>query len=95
MFVPKPGATTEDTFTGNEGYILVHVNDLREVGREKTCLEILDASDIAAGPLASIDMQELIPPGLHGFWTEESLGPTESEARLPAEGWENDIRFNL
>ena len=92
-FVPKPGAEVGDTFSGDDGYILVHVQDLREHGRERTCLEMLDASDIAAGPLAAIDLQELVPPGLHGYWDEGVyLGPTENEAELP---WESDIRFSL
>ena len=54
---------------------------------------MLDAADIRAGPLAAIDLQELVPPGLHGYWDEGvCLGPTENETDLP---WENDIRVSL
>ena len=95
FFVPKANAEVGDTIEGNDGYILVHVQDLRVKGEETTWLEILDAEDLAAGPVAAIDLQELIPPGLHGHWSDTQLGPTDNELNLPAEGWVNNIRYNL
>jgi all-trans-8'-apo-beta-carotenal 15,15'-oxygenase len=90
MFVPKQGAKG-GYFDGNEGYILVNVTDVREPGRETTSLEILDAAKLEDGPLAVIDLKELLPPGLHGSWTETYFGQTEDEM-IP---WQNDIRQSL
>lgn len=95
FFVPKADAEVGDTFDGKNGYIIVHVQDLRVEGEQTTWLEILDAEQLAAGPVAAINLQELIPPGLHGYWTDVQLGPTENELKLPAEGWMNDIKLNL
>lgn len=93
IFVPKADAreATSQVFDGNDGYILVNVTDLRVPGHETTCLEILDAADLQAGPLAVIDLGELVPPGLHGSWTDNYLAQTEHES-LP---WQNDIRSSL
>ena len=88
----KPGAAVRGAFTGDDGYILVHVQDLREEGGERTWLEVLDAADIGAGPLTAIDLQELVPPGLHGYWVDDAyLGPTPNET-IPMK---NDIRYHL
>jgi carotenoid cleavage dioxygenase-like enzyme len=92
VFAPKThAAEASETFIGDDGYILVEVTDLSQEGRETTLLEILDASDIAAGPVAAIDLQELVPPGLHGSWTDAYLGPTPNET-LPMQ---NDIRYSM
>ena len=60
IFVPRPGATAED-----DGWLLVsvykqatHTNEIR----------ILDATDIHAAPVATIDLQRRIPAGFHGAW---------------------------
>jgi all-trans-8'-apo-beta-carotenal 15,15'-oxygenase len=68
IFVQRRGATEED-----DGYVLVIVNDRRDIGKYSTALEILDAKDIGAGPVATIHLGEGMPPGLHGSWTERLL----------------------
>ncbi|TVQ57786.1 MAG: Apocarotenoid-15,15'-oxygenase [Spirulina sp. DLM2.Bin59] len=66
VFVPKPGATAEDA-----GWILMLVYDAARHGSD---LVIVDAADIAAGPIASVHLKIHIPYGLHGNWTGEVFG---------------------
>jgi carotenoid cleavage dioxygenase-like enzyme len=56
VFVPKSSASRDPSkpFDANEGYIMVLVNDMRDPVNPKTCLEILDAENLEAGPLAVI-----------------------------------------
>lgn len=90
IFVPKAAAGDAATpETG--GYLLVLVNDLRPGLPNTTWLEVLDADDIGAGPIAAIDVGDPLAPGLHGFWTDRVLCAAEGE-ELP---WENDIRSNF
>jgi carotenoid cleavage dioxygenase-like enzyme len=92
IFVPKTGTSAAvGDVDYNEGYILVNVNDFQVPGQERTCLEILDAADIAAGPVATIDLEELLAPGLHGSWTARYFGLLTDE-QLP---FEHDIRLGL
>ena len=39
--------------------------------REESRFEILDASNIAADPIASIVMPQPVPVGLHGIWCDD------------------------
>ena len=39
-----------------------------DVANETTDLVILDASDMAAPPVASIHIPHRVPPGFHGNW---------------------------
>lgn len=58
----RPNAEAED-----DGYIITIVTDmLRNVSE---CL-ILDAQDIAAGPIATIELPERISMGTHACWVE-------------------------
>lgn len=56
------GAKAED-----DGYVLSFVTDL--IADRSECL-ILDASDIAAGPIAQIILPQRIPVGTHACWVE-------------------------
>ena len=56
------GATAED-----DGYLLTYITDLANDRSE--CL-ILDASDIAAGPIAQVILPHRISVGVHGCWIE-------------------------
>lgn len=42
---------------------------------------ILDAQDLAAGPVAVLGLRRPLPSGLHGCWSEQYFGPRE-ESRL-------------
>lgn len=67
IFVPRPGATTED-----DGWILVLVY---EADHHRSSLHILDARDIAAGAIAKLNLPYHIPYGLHGSFTREVFAP--------------------
>ena len=60
IFVPRADDAAE-----NEGYLLSVVTDM-EAG--KSSLEILDAQNVSAGPLASAKLNHRIPVGFHGGW---------------------------
>lgn len=74
LFVPRPGGTEED-----DGWVLVLVNNGES---ERTDLAILDGRRIADGPVCTLHLPHHIPPGLHGSWSEEFLGP-QPPAQLP------------
>lgn len=59
VFVPKPQSSRDSAkpFDAQEGYILVQVNDIRDAENPKTVLEILDAQNLEAGPMAVIEGQ--------------------------------------
>ena len=60
VFVPRGVGGGED-----EGWMMGFVID---ADGETTALEILDARDIAAPPVATIRIPHRIPPGIHGAW---------------------------
>jgi carotenoid cleavage dioxygenase len=60
VFVPRAPEAAED-----EGWLLGLVID---ADGESTALEILDARDLAAPPVASVRVPHRIPPGIHGAW---------------------------
>lgn len=68
--MPRPGAMRED-----DGWVLVVVLDT-SVMRSK--LAILDASNLSAGPVATIKLPHHIPNGLHGGFTPNVLGWSDS-----------------
>ena len=59
-FAPRPGASAED-----DGFLLSYVYDERD-GRSE--VEVLDATDLAAGPLCSIRLPVRVPLGFHATW---------------------------
>ncbi len=60
VFAPKIGAEAED-----DGYLICFVHD--ETSNQSECL-IIDAQDIAAGPIATILMPYRVPYGFHAGW---------------------------
>lgn len=60
VFVPSPEGSAED-----EGWLLSYVLDQAE-GRSE--LEVLDARDLAAGPVAAVELPVRVPLGFHGCW---------------------------
>ncbi|KAL4438663.1 hypothetical protein ABPG77_006267 [Micractinium sp. CCAP 211/92] len=75
IFVPRPGAEAED-----DGWVLALVYDS---AKDRTRLVILDAHDLAAGPVATIKLPHMLPFGLHGSWTGAYLGPQPEQPFQP------------
>ena len=67
IFVPRPGSTTED-----EGWLLTLIYDASEHCSQ---LAILDAQNLACGPIARLRLKYHIPHGIHGTFTSEYFGP--------------------
>ena len=61
---PRPGATGED-----DGYLVTFTTDMNRDCSE--CL-VLDARDIAAGPIARVRLPERISSGTHSCWAQLS-----------------------
>ena len=59
-FAPRPGATAED-----DGYLVSYVFDEREGYSD---VEVLDARDVAAGPVCTIKLPVRVPLGFHATW---------------------------
>ena len=60
VFAPRSGATAED-----DGYLITFVHD--EAADQSECV-IIDAQDVAAGPVATIVMPFRVPYGFHSGW---------------------------
>jgi carotenoid cleavage dioxygenase len=64
---PRAGATAED-----DGYLVTFTTDVREDRSE--CL-VLDAHDVAAGPIARVRLPERIASGTHSCWAGAAAAP--------------------
>jgi carotenoid cleavage dioxygenase-like enzyme len=60
VFAPRVNARSED-----DGYLLAFIHD--ETNNQSECL-IIDAQDIAAGPVATLRMPHRVPYGFHAGW---------------------------
>jgi carotenoid cleavage dioxygenase len=63
VFVPAAGATSED-----DGYLMTFVHD---EATDRSHLTILDASDMAADPIAEVQLPRRVPAGFHGSWVAD------------------------
>lgn len=59
-FAPRAGAVAED-----DGYVVSYVYDEREGHSE---VEVLDATDVAAGPICRVKLPVRVPIGFHATW---------------------------
>ena len=66
VFVPRPGARDED-----DGWVLACV--YRQAS-DTSDVVVLDARDVAAGPLATVRLPRRIPAGFHGAWLPREEG---------------------
>ncbi len=64
LFVPNPDGTDED-----DGWVLTYVYDAATEGSE---LAVLDASDLAAGPVGTVALPARVPNGFHAAWVPAS-----------------------
>lgn len=71
----RPNATAED-----DGYIITFVTDM--LADRSECV-ILDAHDIAAGPIATIELPERISSGTHACWIEGHRIHAEATGAMP------------
>jgi len=65
-FAPDPDGTSED-----DGWLLSFVIDRTT---EQTDLAIIDARDVAAGPVARVHLPRRVPIGFHANWFPETAG---------------------
>ncbi|MGD1905757.1 MAG: carotenoid oxygenase family protein [Leptolyngbyaceae cyanobacterium] len=70
IFVPRPGNTVED-----DGWVLCLTYN---AARQCSDLIILDAQQIAAGPIARLKLSHHVPYGLHGSFVSDYFGPSAS-----------------
>lgn len=63
VFVPAAGATSEDA-----GW-LINIVTPKDGGASS--LVVLDATDVAAGPVATVRLPRRVPAGFHGSWIPE------------------------
>lgn len=59
-FAPRDGAAAED-----DGYLVSFVTDERSLRSE---LQVFDARELAAGPVARVLLPVRVPPGFHSYW---------------------------
>jgi carotenoid cleavage dioxygenase-like enzyme len=64
VFVPASDGAGED-----DGYVLAYVYD---AGRDGSDLVILDATDIAGAPAATVQLPQRVPVGFHGSWVSDA-----------------------
>ncbi|MEM7094173.1 MAG: carotenoid oxygenase family protein [Actinomycetota bacterium] len=67
VFVSRGGSTTED-----DGWIMTVVYDAAE---DRSDVVILDAQDLAADAVATIQLPVRIPIGFHGNWVRDTVTP--------------------
>lgn len=60
VFVPAEGGSNED-----DGYLMTYVHDK---ATDRSHLTILDASNMAADPVAEVHLPRRVPTGFHGSW---------------------------
>lgn len=60
VFAPRPGSTEE-----GDGWILACVH---RAATDTTDVVVLEATDVAAGPVATVELPRRIPAGFHGAW---------------------------
>jgi carotenoid cleavage dioxygenase len=60
LFVHDPDSSSE-----GDGWVMVYVYDARE---DESVLAILDATDVAAGPVAEVVLPQRVPYGFHATW---------------------------
>ena len=60
QFVPREGTEEED-----DGFVVTFATNAVE---DRSYFLILDAKDLAAGPISAIEVPQKVASGLHGTW---------------------------
>jgi carotenoid cleavage dioxygenase len=60
QFVARPGSNVE-----GDGWVLAYTYD---VVHDRSALLVIDAEDFAARPVATVQLPQRVPAGLHGTW---------------------------
>jgi len=60
IFVPRSEQSPE-----GQGYLLAVVTDMT---KNTSCLQVLDAENVSAGPLGIAHLSHRVPIGFHGTW---------------------------
>lgn len=74
VFAPRVGALPDGP--EDDGYLLVPIIDGER--EQKSSVVVLRADDVSAGPVATLELDTFLPPGLHGVFVPE-LVPTKEE----------------
>lgn len=67
VFVARPSSSTED-----DGWLLMFVHDANAMTTE---FVVLDAQDLARGPVATVPLPQRVPYGFHGNWVSDRAVP--------------------
>ena len=71
VYAGEPCFAADPTGDGEDhGWLLTYVTDLRTKAAE---LWIIDATRIAAGPVAAIEIPAWVPAGVHGSWLDDRV----------------------
>ncbi len=76
VFAPRPGGTGED-----DGWLLTFVHD---EGADRSELVVLDARQVASGPVARLLLPRRVPYGFHGIWV--TADQIAAQRRQPGAG---------
>ena len=60
VFVPRDGGTAED-----DGWLMTYVYDKPS---DSSSFVVLDAADMTADPIGTVDLPQRVPFGFHGSW---------------------------
>jgi carotenoid cleavage dioxygenase-like enzyme len=63
LFVPAPDGPADGS--DDEGWLLAFVHD---EATSTSSLAVVDATDVAAGPVATVELPQRVPYGFHGTW---------------------------
>jgi carotenoid cleavage dioxygenase len=77
VFIPGQGGTNED-----DGWLMSILSERSGKGSQ---LVVLDAGDVAAGPVATVELPRRVPAGFHGSWiADDQAQSTSSVGPVPA-----------
>ncbi|GAA1668633.1 carotenoid oxygenase family protein [Fodinicola feengrottensis] len=65
VFIPADGGTNED-----DGWLMSILSERSGKGSQ---LVVLDAGDVAAGPVATVELPRRVPAGFHGSWFADGV----------------------
>jgi all-trans-8'-apo-beta-carotenal 15,15'-oxygenase len=82
VFVPADTAGGGAAGAEDDGWLAAMTFD---AATKTSSLVILDAADVASGPIARVRLSHAVPHGLHGDWTDVVYGPGSEVAYAPSD----------